>query len=357
MSSSPARKRPKVRASSSSTSASAGPGVSENGVSIQDSSTSKAGGVSLGSSQDALRREIAAKLAAMAPNEKSSGAESIKVLKWKDSEWNAWKEAPTVTPIEGTSLMVLKTPLSAIYESDLGQKEEEMFTMDSFCSDQSSSGTLCSVLFDAIPDSADYLYNRLELFDDWDVERFPIPIDPDQAQGLDLEVVRFVPPSRAQVAKFLHKIRVTLVEDPHTTIGVMSTFGLNRAGVLVVSYLVEVKKLSLVDALALFNRCRPPGIYSKSCVLALQRRYGPKVALEVPAAPAWDKLALEKGAAKPKSYTLPPLSTPGTAAPSGAGGKAKPPAPWQRGFSKRENREFFFNPETKKSVWSIEDCK
>ena len=82
------------------------------------------------------------------------------------------------------------------------------------------------------------------------------------------------PPTEAEVCTFLESCRDFKADHPSSMIGVHCTHGHNRTGFLVVSYLVRELNLTLEDAVAEFARVRPPGIYKKSFMDELFRRYG-----------------------------------------------------------------------------------
>jgi len=205
------------------------------------------------------------------------------LLKWDKEQWEAWKTCEKASAVLDTAFLALKTPLSTIYEAEVG--EEHIFTVDMFAQEETKAGRFCAMVVNAVADQKEYLYNTKEIYDDWDMTLEPLPIEDDQKNELDPQLFRFVAPSRAQVQNFIRTVRNQLEDDPLSKIGVVSTFGYNRVGVLIISYLVEAKQMSLLDALALFAKSRPPGVYSKSCLLALQRRYALNVSVPVPAAP------------------------------------------------------------------------
>jgi hypothetical protein len=344
--------------------------------------------------------------------EEEAATDGRPVLKWNTKRWRAWHDCPSFALIEGTGLVVLKAPLAEMYESNFleaNQERHEFFTLDTLANALVPQGCMPALLVDAVPDSGDWFYSPRSLYDEHSLEHAVLPIEADQKEGVSEELFRFVAPSRAQVGRFLSYAQRAWEDDELAKVAVASTHGYNRAGVLAVALLVELKKMPLDKALALFAKCRPPGVYASNCMLALQRRYAPGQPLAVPAAPQWDKHAVECGAAKAQPYTLPPVAggapavgqppvppkpapaagppsfsstmpppaprppqqsrpqslaqaeaqaqaTQPAKAPPGASDKPAPPAPWQRAYSNREQRDYFFNPVTKKSCWKIEDC-
>jgi hypothetical protein len=367
------------------------------------------------------------KVAAAAAPEEEASTDGRPVLKWSPARWSAWHDCPSFALIEGSGLVVLKAPLAELYESNFleaNQERHEFFTLDTLANALVPQGNMPALLVDAVPDSGDWFYSPRSLYDEHSLEHAVLPIEAEQKEGVSEELFRFVAPSRAQVGRFLSYAQRAWEDDEIAKVAVASTHGYNRAGVLVVALLVELKKMPLDKALSLFAKSRPPGVYASNCMLALQRRYAPGQPLPVPAAPQWDKHAIECGAAKAHPFTLPPVAgaapAPGQPAlppkpapaagppsfsstmpppaprpppqqqqqpqqpqqqqqqqqqsrphslaqaeaqavqppkpPPGASDKPAPPPPWQRAYSNREQRDYFFNPITKKSCWKIEDC-
>jgi len=288
-------------------------------------------------------------------------------LRWDKRMFASWAAAPKETEIPGTNLVVAKVPLSNAYEE---HTPGATFTTDELMDSLMASQLPCSAVVDAEPCQERYMFDRKEILDEWDVKRIPIPIDRAQiGPSLAEPMFRFVPPSRAQVAEFIKRAESILLQDSASRIVVLSTFGFNRAGVIVVSFMVEKMRFKLKDALTAFAKHRPPGIYARDCLQALQRRFGADTQVEFPAAPPWDSFAVECKAASNEKVVLPPIignpqqpvieKFPVPAVPDHKKKSAvpKPPAPWQVGWSKREKRHYFHHPETGRSVWKIEDCK
>ncbi|GBG32914.1 RCC1 domain-containing protein 1 [Hondaea fermentalgiana] len=311
--------------------------------------------------------------------ERENGQGAVQI-KWPKEVFEGWAACPGVSVVEGTPFLAVKTPLSSIYEAEVGGEANE-FTIDGFVDSLNKNETFVPLVVDAVADQASFLYDRDEIYEEWDMQRMGVPIEKSQVgPGLVPELYRCVPPSRPQVAAFIKRVKETLGLEREASVAVISTFGCNRAGVLIVSYMVEVLKLRLPEALRRFAQARAPGVYSTLCLQALQRRYGAELPVVAPAAPSWDSVAVKLKAASAQPLTMPPLVKPSaSSSSSGSSGHGKagafpmpalptkpkpkdgnapaPPAPWQRAFSNREKREYFFNPVTNKSVWHINDCK
>lgn len=305
--------------------------------------------------QDAWPKSSSTSSSEAKPMESANPVTSSSEIRWKKELFDAWVENENVSEVEDTPFLVAKTPLSTIYETQIGGEKNE-FTIDSFVDGLNKKEIFVPLVVDSVSDQKSYLYDRNEIYEEWDMQRMAIPLEKSQiGPGLTEEMYRFVPPSRPQVAEFIKRVKESRIMDPEGRIVVISTLGCNRAGVLVISYMVEELKIELPEALKRFAKSRPPGVYSKLCLEALQRRYGAKSSLDAPAAPSWDAMAVNLKTASSENFVMKAL-IPDAPFPMPAP-KSKVPHPWEVKFSKSNKRNYYFNPKTGKSVWNLADCK
>ena len=107
---------------------------------------------------------------------------------------------------------------------------------------------------------------------------------------------RLLPPSAAAVTAAVRAIKtfMTSPECDGRAVAVFSEDGCNRAGVIVVSWLMEERALSLALALDRFRKHRPPGVYSPHCLRFLVERaktmlHEKNARAPSVAPPAWDQ--------------------------------------------------------------------
>lgn len=80
-------------------------------------------------------------------------------------------------------------------------------------------------------------------------------------------------PSKEQTTAFIELVHNFIAKHPLSNILVHCTHGFNRTGFLIVSYLVTKMDFSLDNALEIFAKARPPGIYKGDYLEELYRRY------------------------------------------------------------------------------------
>ena len=80
-------------------------------------------------------------------------------------------------------------------------------------------------------------------------------------------------PSDEETNKFIRAVDKFTSEQPRDCIGVHCTYGFNRTGYMIVSYLVERMNCSLKAALEKFAKVRPPGIYRRDYFIQLYMKY------------------------------------------------------------------------------------
>ncbi|KAK9890515.1 hypothetical protein WA026_010591 [Henosepilachna vigintioctopunctata] len=80
-------------------------------------------------------------------------------------------------------------------------------------------------------------------------------------------------PSKDQTSVFIELVNDFIIRNPLEAIAVHCTHGFNRTGFLIVSYLVTKYDCSLEQALTMFAKARPPGIYKGDYIEELYSRY------------------------------------------------------------------------------------
>eukprot|EP00511_Aplanochytrium_stocchinoi_P001705 CAMPEP_0204830136 /NCGR_PEP_ID=MMETSP1346-20131115/8357_1 /ASSEMBLY_ACC=CAM_ASM_000771 /TAXON_ID=215587 /ORGANISM="Aplanochytrium stocchinoi, Strain GSBS06" /LENGTH=358 /DNA_ID=CAMNT_0051960277 /DNA_START=47 /DNA_END=1124 /DNA_ORIENTATION=- len=300
--------------------------------------------------------------------------------KYLEKWFEMWKMCPRFgRPVRGTRFIALKTPLATWYEIHL--KSSDIFTIDMFVERFTVKNKEPIGLFANATWDVDLInYNDKQVYDEWDIQTLTIPVHKSQKQKLiqnqekasqsgtetestyvyttpkeneKLLASRFQPPTDQQVKDFIQKVKQVWSEDPLQLVAVCSSFGYNRAGVLITSFLVEELKIPVDSAIHRFAQSRPPGIYSKPCLKFLHKKYGGH--MTVPPAPAWDKEAAELGVASIKSENKEPQVLLKGEDHASTSASSKLPEPWVRQFSNRMKREYYYNPVTNKSIWDIKD--
>ncbi len=227
------------------------------------------------------------------------------------------------------------------------------------------------LVVDISPRISEYRYYEPRELKDWDVQYVPI-------QGLiEGEVIpeRFVPPTRKQVEKFYQTVNKFFNDNPNpnTLVAVISTTGNNRAGYLIVSYMVEIEGKKLDDALIAFAKSKHSngGIYSKDCLDLLEAQTKQKISQYKPATPSWDKeydkvpkntkqreaepsaFEISKSESSSDASSKASTATASTTDSNDEAGKSDIPKGWVKIWSERNQRYYFFNEKTKESKWEI----
>ncbi|VVC34669.1 Protein-tyrosine phosphatase-like,Dual specificity phosphatase, catalytic domain,Tyrosine [Cinara cedri] len=81
------------------------------------------------------------------------------------------------------------------------------------------------------------------------------------------------PPTSKEVDSFLDICRDFVSSNPNLHIGVHCHHGLNQAGFLIITWLIEVLHYNVIDALQEFAAARSPGITKQPYINELYRRY------------------------------------------------------------------------------------
>ncbi|ETV95534.1 hypothetical protein H310_10979 [Aphanomyces invadans] len=227
----------------------------------------------------------------------SSGGRRL--LQWTDHEWKVFQKTP---PFGGLveRLVPIRPPLSTLYEVhyDTTFKGATPTDLMEALIEQAKRGNLLNVatVIDASGNGL-YYHERGE-WNDWDVEYVKLLADPDADAGHDASPTDIVP-SKSFVGKFLQSVQQHFAGDRRDeNIAVFGARGYNTAAFLIVCYLVELKGMSLNDALETYKRSNPMGIYSTPCLEGLYKRYystlkpqGLRIRRSDP--PSWDPVAVD----------------------------------------------------------------
>ncbi|EQC42709.1 hypothetical protein SDRG_00436 [Saprolegnia diclina VS20] len=180
-----------------------------------------------------------------------------------------WRHAPKIgTLIAHTNVVAMRTLLSA----DYSVPPSETWTPEAFVAAQAAAGLNVQLVID--------LTNTTKYYDDIPGVRHEKLV----CEGFHAA------PTTAIVDAFIALV-TQFDASPSSSgghIAVHCTHGLNRTGYLIIHYLVRVKGLSLVDALAAFADARPPGLLKPSYIEALFEMYAPNDVVTYPTSlPAW----------------------------------------------------------------------
>lgn len=96
---------------------------------------------------------------------------------------------------------------------------------------------------------------------------------PSHVRYVKIECVSKVLPPLDTVQKFCHVVRSFEREHPDKFVAVHCSYGFNRTGVIVASYMIEEYNLSVAKAVDVFRQARDPGIKHQWMIDALHKRY------------------------------------------------------------------------------------
>ena len=160
--------------------------------------------------------------------------------------------------------------------------------------------------------------------DDWDAQLVRVGSSAVRAAGVAAGGAdvppRLLPPSSGAVDAAVAALQAFVVGDASdAAIAVFSEDGCNRAGVVVVAWMMEHRGVPLAIALHRFKAHRPPGVYAPHCLAFLVERARTKMkeqsARSAPVAPPpWDAFfgASSEGAARhaARAPAAPPAAAP-----------------------------------------------
>jgi hypothetical protein len=186
-------------------------------------------------------------------------------------------------------IIPMKTPIADKY---IEGKHWNSFTIHDFVQEQwSNHGRLVGLMIDL--SNHDCIY---------DFENVHVPVhslsaiapalshnDFKREHGHDYMTLRYIKhrciskmcPTRDNIDKFTEIVLNFKKNHPRHYIGVHCSYGFNRTGFVVCSFMIEQCGLSVDDAVQLFASSRKPGIKHKWFVDELRKRYEPKEEEEV----------------------------------------------------------------------------
>jgi mRNA-capping enzyme len=202
------------------------------------------------------------------------GRRSGPVRRSKLSVPDNWDDVPKIGSLVASSRFVaMRVPLDDKFTRMI-RSPEELWTPEIFLETQASVGHDVRMLID-LTNTTKY-YDGEAVFHGSGVQYVKLCIEGFKA-----------PPRESEVVAFLRIVDEFLAAEPHGSIAVHCTHGLNRTGYLVVSYLVQRAGMSVQDALKAFSDARPPGLIKHMYVEDLFRRFAPDATVELPELPAW----------------------------------------------------------------------
>ncbi|RHZ08361.1 hypothetical protein DYB37_001299 [Aphanomyces astaci] len=199
------------------------------------------------------------------------------------------------------NIVPIRPPLSTLYEVhyDSSFKGATPTDLMEGLIEQAKRGKVFNVatVIDASGNGV-YYHERGE-WNDWDVEYVKIPADTDNDAVHDAASATEIVPSKSFVTKFLQSVQQHFAGDRcDENIAVFGARGYNTSAFLIVCYLVELKGLSLNDALEAYKKTNPVGIYSTACLEVLYKRYYSTLKpqglrIRRPDPPSWDPVAAD----------------------------------------------------------------
>lgn len=84
--------------------------------------------------------------------------------------------------------------------------------------------------------------------------------DPSHIRYVKVATTSKIPPTPAEVARFIAVVNDFWKAHPRSHIGVHCHYGFNRTGFMICAYMVEERGMSVADALQEWAKARPPGI-------------------------------------------------------------------------------------------------
>ena len=260
-------------------------------------------------------------------------ATAPRALGWCDAEWSTWRACPRFgakTPIEGTPVVVHKLPLArAKFDASLVACEDSFDPTMAFEKYQrvEPRPLVIGLALDASALAAGDAFDASEM-DDWDAQLVRVGTSAVRAAGVaavgggtvaDIPP-RLLPPSSAAVDAAVAALQAFVRSDAsNAAIAVFSEDGCNRAGVVVVAWMMEHRSVELAVALDRFRRHRPPGVYAPHCLEFLVNRAKTKMKeksarSQTVAPPPWDAFcgASSDGVAgrESKAPAAPPAAAP-----------------------------------------------
>ena len=164
-----------------------------------------------------------------------------------------WVMCPRIGDmVAHTQFVALKTPLGRIYDPYLHPHHQ--FTPAMAVEQRNVTNIICLANTEKRYDATDREVNGKVISWDWIKCGQQAPTD-------------------ERYREFEKTVKRILKENPSAVIGVHCTHGFNRTGFMIVRFLVETQKMDVIEALDLFKKARPPGIYKEDYVHRLLEVY------------------------------------------------------------------------------------
>lgn len=188
-------------------------------------------------------------------------------IKWNTGEFHRWAKSPrysSLIDVAGHHIIVLKTPLMSRFESRFA--ESAVFTTQMFVERMAAKRLRVGMVIDATQCSAGTFYSTAD-WEDWDIDVSRVGID---SKG---EIARDDVVSNGAVDDAVRLCEDVWAREPNSVVAILSIDGYNTAGVVAIAVLVDVAKLSLLEAVTKFAQARPPGVFLDAHRKVLTTRY------------------------------------------------------------------------------------
>ena len=180
--------------------------------------------------------------------------------------------------IEGTNLVAMKVPLIKLFTPKV------TWTPQEFLEKAREKGFKVGMVID-LTNTSKYYNGHVDFKSEKETEEEVIIYHKFPIEGY-MEL-----PSAETIQQFTNLVIDFEKKNPDKQIVIHCTHGLNRTGYLIAHYLINVKGLSVSEALKLFSRSRPPGLIKQAYVMDLYKQYAPDEEVKEPEIPLW---AVEK---------------------------------------------------------------
>jgi len=206
-----------------------------------------------------------------APKAEKDGVEDeLPSVLRKIEKWGDYAAVGGVVPTaDGAGFIPMKTPLTSKQMASLvegGKRIEHPHSLLKFVADQALLGRRVGLVIDLT--CHDCLYSE------------------ELASAPGLSYVHLATPAKQFVEPWLvqrlaDEARAVWRKDPQVYVAVHCSYGFNRTGFTLCSYLAQVDGVAIDDALATFKRARPPGVKHGYFEEELRRRYPGRLASPV----------------------------------------------------------------------------
>ncbi|KAL0479519.1 hypothetical protein AKO1_007758, partial [Acrasis kona] len=190
-----------------------------------------------------------------------------KICKWSELQCYG-------SPLGSSFLIPHKTPIDQKYINPTWHP----FTISSFIQDQEDAGRVVGCIIDLTN------HERIYNVDDLEVPMDPLKHRKDcgkagckcpkmPLQHIHIRCISKEYPEAETIERFSNEVKRFRRSNPNHYIGVHCSYGFNRTGFVVCSYLVESSQMRIEEAVNAFKASRQPGIKHQNFVEELTRRY------------------------------------------------------------------------------------